>query len=338
MNMYRLTIILIVISVVTASCGKPTVPESLFDEKYGGGYKFVSNTRAAGYAQDIVKRGDLAYIAQGQGGLMILKVANPQKPEILSVSSDEVRGYSSKLAMKDTVVYLATGSFGITALDVSNPEKPMITAPNLSIKPAKNIHVSGNYMFTAISEQGIKIADISFAAQPDIRGKTKTQGYAQSVDITSDTNFMLVACGEMGLSVFNISQFDNGFGTFPLSAWVDTPGYAEDVCILENESVAFMACGKAGLQIVDFSDTSNVRILGSFYLAGYAKEVVYQNQRVYMTNEKAGLQIIDVSDLSKPELVGYLITGFALGVDVDEDFVYVADENEGLVIISIPEY
>jgi hypothetical protein len=338
MNMYRLTAILIVVSVLAASCGKPTVPESLFDEKYGGGYKFVSKTPTAGYAQDIVKKGDMLYLAQGEGGLIIFNIANPQKPVIISKASNEVRGYSSKIAIKDTVVYLATGSFGVTALDVSFPEKPRITAPTLSMKPAKSIHVFGDFMFTAISEQGIKIADISYPTQPDIRGKTNTQGYAQSIDVTNDTVFMLAACGEMGLSVFNISNFDNGFGTYPLSALVETPGFAEDVCIVDNESIAFIACGKAGLQIVDFSDTSNVRIVGSYYLGGYAKEVVYRNQRVYMTNEKAGLQIIDVSDLAKPSLIGYLVTGFALGVDVDDDFVYVADENEGLVIISIPEY
>lgn len=336
--MYRLTAILISASIFVASCGKPTVPESLFDEKHGGGYKFVSKTPTAGYAQDVVKKGDLVYIAQGQGGLMIMNVANPQKPETVSITSEVIRGYSSKIAIKDTVVYIAVGSFGVAVLDVSIPERPRPTGSNLSMKPAKNVHISGNYMFTPISEQGVKIADVSYPTQPDERGTTKTSGYAQSVDITSDTTFMLVASGEMGLSIYNITDFQNGFGTYPLSGWADTPGFAEDVIILQDELIAFMACGTAGLQIVDFSDTANVHIIGSYDSPGYAKEVLYKNQRIYMTTERTGLQIIDVSDLNKPKSIGYLITKFALGVDIDEDFVYLADEEEGLIIISIPDY
>jgi hypothetical protein len=320
------------------SCGKPTVPESLFSDKYGGGYKFVSRTPTAAFAQDVVIKDDLAYIAQGEGGLMIFNIANRKEPKTVSITSEIVRGYSSKIAMKDTVVYIAVGSFGVAVLDVSNPEIPRATGANLSMKPAKNIHINGDFMFTSISEQGIKIADVSYPTQPDERGKTKTSGYAHSVDITSDTNYMLAACGEMGLSIFNISDFQNGFGTYPLSGWGDTPGSAEDVCILKNSSIAFLACGTAGLQIIDFSDTSNVHIIGSYDFPGYAKEVVYQNKRVYLTAEKAGLQIIDVSDLTKPVPIGYLITGFALGLDIDENFVYVADETEGLIIISIPDY
>ncbi len=49
-----------------------------------------------------------------------------------------------------------------------------------------------------------------------------------------------------------------------------------------------------------------------------------------------GLQIIDVSDFTNPKLIGVVDTEFALGLDMDDEFIYVADEDEGLIIISIP--
>jgi hypothetical protein len=35
--------------------------------------------------------------------------------------------------------------------------------------------------------------------------------------------------------------------------------------------------------------------------------------------------------------VGIVPTGYALGLDMDEKYIYLADEDEGLIIISIPE-
>jgi hypothetical protein len=337
MKMNRLFVILLSGLFLLNSCGKPTIPETVTKEDISGGYKIVNRIVTTGFAQDVVMKDNLAYIAQGEVGLMIINVADPKNPETLSVTSDDVRGYSGKIAMKDSVVYIAAGSFGVTVLNVSNPVEPVVTASNLSIKPAKNLYVMGDFLFTPISEQGLKVSDISYPTQPDIRGNTKTPGYAHDITITSDTNYMLVACGELGLSMFDITNFQNGFGEYALVGVGVTPGYAEAVTVLDEKSLALMACGTAGLQIVDYSDTTNVHIIGSFDGPGYAKELIYQNQKVYMTAEEGGLQIINVADPTKPTLIGLVELDYALGIDADDDYIYVADEDEGLVIVSIPD-
>ncbi len=335
MKMFKLFVVLLFGLFFVMSCGKPTDPESV--KKNSGGYTIVSRFQTTGFAQDVIKKDNLVYIAQGEGGLMIVNVADPKNPQAVSTTTEGVRGYSNKIAMKDSVVYLAAGSFGVTVLNVIDPNAPIVTDANSSIKPAKNVHVFGDYLFTAISEQGVKIAKISYPTQPDPRGTTKTSGYAQGITITADTNYLLVACGEMGLSIFNISNFQQGYGDYPLVGWCDTPGYAEAVTILDSESLAFLACGTAGLQIIDFSDSTNIHIAGNLDEGGYAKELLYKNQRIYLTTEKSGLQIIDVANVSNPKLIGSLETEYALGLDMDEKYIYVADEIEGLIVISIPD-
>lgn len=316
------------------SCGKPTDPSSL-NPVGDGGYKIVSRFLTTGFAQDVVKKGNLAYIAQGEGGLMIVNVIDPKNPQAVSTTTKGVRGYSNKIAMKDSAVYLAAGSFGVTVLNVIDPNTPLVTDANSSIKPAKNFHILGDYLFTAISELGVKMAKISNPTYPDPMGIIKTSGYAQGITITADSNYLLAACGEMGLSIFNISNFKEG--TYSIVGWVDTPGYAEAVTILDNESIAFLACGTAGLQIIDFSDTSNIHIVGSFDSGGYAKELLYKNQKIFMTAERGGLQIIDVADVTNPGLLGLVEMEYALGLGIDEEYIYVADEIEGLIIVSIPD-
>lgn len=194
----------------------------------------------------------------------------------------------------------------------------------------------GNYLFTAISEQGVGIADISFPTEPDIRGQFPTTGYAYGLTTSSDSNYLFVAGGEMGLSIYNISDFQEGYGIYPRVGWCDTPGDAEAIVINESESVAYMACGTAGLQIINYADTSNIFIAGSYDSAGYAKDLLLSGHLVYLSAELGGLQIIDVSDYTAPKLLGAIQTKFALGLDMDSNYIYVADEDEGILVISIP--
>ena len=317
-----------------ASCGTPNDPESIIGGD--GGYKIVSKFVTSGYAQDVVVKDTLAFVTQGEGGLMIINISNQGTPKELSTVFKELKGYSNKLAVKDSVVYISAGAFGVSVVDVFNPVNPVVTATNLALKPAEGFDISGNFLFTAIGEYGFKISDISYPTQPDIRGETSTPGFAQGVCVSPDTNYLLVACGEMGFSLFNISELQNGWGTYPIAGWIDTPGYAEDVVAHPTLPYAFLACGTGGFFIVDYSDSANVKVIGSYSTGGYAKEVNYKNNKAYVTTGARGLQIFDVSNLSSPVLIGTVETELAMGLAVDDKYVYVADESEGLIIISIP--
>jgi hypothetical protein len=322
--------------VLLAGCGKPSDPESL--KPGDGGYKIVSRVQTSGFAQDVLKKDNLLYIAQGEGGLIIYNVADPRYPYLVSLTTDRLRGYAGRMAMKDSVIYLAANTFGVNVVDVRDPDTPVVTVTNLGIKPARSFYIMGNYMFTAISEQGVGIAEISYPSEPEIRGQFPTIGYAYGLAISSDSNYLFVAGGEMGMSIYNISDFQEGYGIYPNVGWCDTPGDAEAIALRESDSVAFLACGTGGLQIIDYSDTANIFVAGSYDSLGYAKDLIYHNQRIYLTAETGGFQIIDVTDVTKPRLVGALETKFSLGLDMDESYIYVADEDNGFMVIAIPEY
>ncbi len=321
------------------SCAKPVDPESIVipskpDET--GGYTIVSKFVTEGFAQDVIKKGNLLYITQGQGGLVIIDVSNPKAPFIVSTTTEGIRGYSTKIAMKDTVVYIADGNFGIGFVGVSDPYHTISFPSNGSMKPAKNLHIMGEYIFTATSETGVKIATFYEAVNFDLRGNIETSGYANDVRTYLDSTLLLVASGEMGLQVFDISNFSDGYGPFYFVGKCDTKGIAESIALKNNDPVAFMACGTAGLQIINFADTNHIFITGSYPSGGYAKELKYDNNKVYMTTEGRGLQIFDVSDLSNPKLIGVIKTEYALGIDIDEKYIYIADEKEGLIIVAKP--
>jgi len=327
---------LLALIMLFTGCGKPSDPETVTPVDNSGGYKVVCRLQTYGYAQDICINDSLAYLVQGEGGLMVLNIKNPAIPQILSVTTEGAQGYSTKIAQKDSVVYLAAGTFGVTAINVADPLNPFVSVSNISMKPSKSLHVMGQYLFAAVSENGVKIASIEFPSQPDIRGGMATQGYARGIANSADSNNLFVACGEMGLSIFDISDFQQGYGDYELSGWCDTPGYAESVVLDDQRAVAFVACGTAGLQIIDYADLSHPKIIAVYNGAGYAKELLYRNNRIYLTAEKGGLQIIDVSNMLSPVRIGQIDLQYPLGIDADDHYLYIADEIEGLVIVSIP--
>lgn len=334
MRKYKLFILLLIGINLLFSCGKPTTPETVPVPDFSGGYTIVKKFQTAGYSQDVAKKDNLLYMAQGEGGLQIIDITNPENPQTVSVTSDGARGYSIKVALKDSAVYLAAGSFGVTTINASDPFAPEIPGSNSTEKPAKGLHIMGDYLFVAVSEQGVKYSNISVPIYPDPGAQIPTSGFAYGLTTSSDSAYMYVACGEMGLYIIDISDFEQGW--HHEVAWCDTPGKAEAITILEEESIAFMACSTSGLQIIDYADTTNVHIVGSLDEGGYAKDLVYRDNLIFMTVELGGLQIIDVTDVTNPKLVGEIDTEFALGLDVDDDYIYLADEDEGLIIIARP--
>lgn len=323
-----------IISLIIFSCGSPNEPEDLTVSD--GGYKIVSKFTTSGYAQDVIAVDSFLYIAQGEGGLAVISISDPKNPRLISEVTSTLRGYSYKLINKDSVIYIAAGSLGVSVVNVADPYNPFVTVNNLPMKPARNLFVMGDYLFTAVSEQGFNISEISYPTQPDFRSTTFTPGYAQSIVTTNDSNYLLIACGEMGFAMMDISNFQLGFGPYPLAGWKDMPGYAVDVVNHPALPVAFVACGTAGFEIIDYADTSNIKIISSFDTGGYAKEILFMDNKIFVTTETQGVQIFDVTNISLPVKVGTVSTKFAMGIFIDDNYVFIADEVEGLIVVKKP--
>jgi hypothetical protein len=326
--------LLIFILIYLLSCGTPNDPATVVND---GGYRVVGKIATMGHAQDVVVDDTLAFVAQGEGGLLIINISNPVKPAIISsVLGEDLKGYTYKVAKKDSAIYLAAGNFGLSVVDISDPLLPVASEVNLPVKPAKDFHVFGEFLLTGISELGVKISWVRVSTHPDVRGGMGTPGFASGLCSSADSNYIVVACGEMGIALFDVSELITGHGTYPMVGWIDTPGDAEDVVAHPTDPYAFVACGTGGFTIVNFADTANLKIESTVVTGGYAKELLYKDGKVFVATELRGVQIFDVTNVSAPVQLGTVATQYALGLGIDDKYIYVADEVEGLIIIAIP--
>lgn len=329
--------------VLLFSCAKPTAPESLTPGS--GGYAVVAKLQLPGYAADVDVNDTLAYVAEGEGGVAVVSVADRGRPRLLGICEDNrLRGYAYKLARKDSIVILAAGGFGINTVNVGSPTAPSFVQRVGGANSVVDLIVFGKWLIEGKSEDGVRFADLDESGVPgyvSYKGYLYSPGYAHGLATTRDST-LLVSSGEMGLTLYDlrdIETYAGGPGYYDerkgYASWIDLPGYAVSVALMGDQRIAFVACGTAGVQVVDFSDTT-LNVIGSYPTGGYAKEVAYSNGRLYVATELRGLQVLSVVNPSNPVLVGVIDTEYALGLAVDQHYVYVADETEGLIIVAIP--
>jgi hypothetical protein len=338
----RLFIGICALCMAPVSCIGPIAPEN-FAKEISGGYTVVAKLQTTGYAQDVVVADSFAYVSQGQCGVAIVNVSDPQNPRLFSELLYEIPGYSAKVAyVKNNsgaeVVYSADGPNGVASIDVIDKRNPTVPRSSAQFKPAKGLFVYKNFLFCSDSTQGIGIGDISDPKFPEAVQSIKVPGYAKGVCVSLDSVYLLCAVGEEGFVMENISRLVTGT-EIPdtLSGRLDLPGLAEDIAIKPNTKYAFLACGPAGLQIVDYADTANIKVAGTFATGGYAREVCVVGDRAYLATEKNGVQIIDISNVASPKRIGLVKTKYAaLGITVSNGYIYAADRYEGLIVIKIP--
>jgi hypothetical protein len=332
---------LIAVGALTQSCIRTTSPEDIAAEE-GGGYSVVGKLRPTGYVQDVIVVDSCAYLAQGQGGFAIVNIKDPQQPQLMSELLYETSGYARKLAyVKDSagteVIYCADGAYGVASIDVTDKLHPRVPKRNLGYKPAISFFVFKRFLFTMVNGGGIAIAPFDDAKYPGVEVYIKVPGYGKSVCMSSDSVYALLAIGEGGVVMLNFSHLVTGT-EIPdsLSGRLDLPGSAEYIVIIPGTKYACIACGPAGLQIIDYSDTANIKVAGAFATGGFAKDVCVAGNRAYLATELHGVQIIDISNVASPRLIGKVQINDVRGIDVNNGYVYAADQYEGLVIIKIP--
>ena len=146
--MLRFYCTLLFVSLLLLNCGTPVDPESIDGDD--GGYKIVSRFTTTGYAQDVVIDKNLAFVAQGEGGLMIINISDPKSPTAISIVNEGMKGYANKVSRKDSVLYIASGGFGVSVVNAADPE------------------VIGNYTIE------LSVSDTVGAGRPDVLTGTDT--------------------------------------------------------------------------------------------------------------------------------------------------------------------
>ncbi|MBT7789817.1 MAG: T9SS type A sorting domain-containing protein, partial [Calditrichaeota bacterium] len=143
--------------------------------------------------------------------------------------------------------------------------------------------------------------------------------------------YAYVACGELGLIIFDVSQPDQ-----MVQVGRERSGdYAVDVLV--SGDYAYLALDHLGFAIIDISNPERPQLVRQYrQMNGNAQALLKRDDLIYSASLNNGVFIVDVSDPNNPVDVARIETpGDALGLAFSGDYLLVADNYEGLYVADI---
>ena len=306
---------------IMSFCGRPEVTEP------GATFTIIGECQLPGYAKKVELAGNLAYVADGQGGLQIVDVSNPESTHVVGqyVSDRDV----NSVAVRDTFAYIAllsSTSGGLVVLNIADPAIPLFVGQDPTIYAYDVAAPQNDTMYVYVAARyWFHVEDVyTFPQYPTYARRFTTPGNTRAVFVVD--SLVYLACEQMGLQIINLARPDS----LALVGWIDTPSNARHVYVHDN--TAYVADGRGGLIIIDVADSENPVFAAQYDTPDYANGVFISNNKAYVADGDGGVHIIDVSNPEDPLYYGNVETSYANNVYVRNDSVYVADRDLGLVI------
>lgn len=288
-------------------------------------YQIKSVILTYGYAHDVFIDEPYAYIADGQAGLTILDIEEPENPYIVGNIMDTLHE-AWGVVVEDEYAYVAYGSAELWILDISEPESLWVVGALEYPTPASgyDIFIQDSLVYIAAMSQFI-IANVRDPRYPDLMFQARFPANVRGVSVID--SFACIACEQLGIYIYNVANLRQT----RIIGWCDTKGNARDVFI--KDSLAFVADGTNGLVVINIKDKNNPTIIGSLDLPGYARKI-FINDLLYIALGDSGLGVVDITNPASPKIDAIVKTGYAYSVFATDDYIYVANGRNGLTIIG----
>lgn len=274
-------------------------------------------------------RNDLAFVADLDGGLKVLDLANPAMPLLIY---GETEGATYDVLPVGNRLYVADGAAGVRILDIGNPAAPRQVAQVPLEGVAQGLDIWDDLLAVSAGDAGLYLISLTYEWAPTVAAHLDTDGDAQDVKLAE--NLAYVADGPAGLVI--ISLVDR---TAPvLRGTLYIPGAAHALALADT--FVYVAADDGGLQIVDAIRPASPFLVGALALpeGQRAVDIAMVNKRAYLAIQGSdsrgadtGLAIADVGFRDQPTILSR-VTGPGMGVSVRGVDVVTVDGNELAVV------
>jgi hypothetical protein len=290
-----------------------------------GFYLFLA--RPAEPVNDLTVKDNLAYLALGRAGLVIVDASVPGQPE--EIGSFDTRGSANAVATTaGENSYIADGRDGLRILDVSNPYNPREISAYNSPGYAQDLDVVNNTVYLADGGSGLLIINVKDKKNPFLVSSYSIRGNIRRVAVQG--NYAYLGDNQNQFRVVNVSKPNQ----LEEVAVLDVGGEIQDMDLSENK--AYLATGTQGMVIVDIADPQQPREITSIETDGSVQGVAVNSDIVaFLADGEKGLLAYDITDLNAIERVGSFDNFLnANQVVLDGGGLYLADRDSALHVVD----
>jgi len=264
----------------------------------------------SGNYKDVFVKGNYAFCAAYEPGLVILDISNSKSPQLVSVC--KTPGDARGVFVCGNYAYVADGPKGLQLIDVSTLSNPSLKGYHYTQKDANTLAVSGNYAYVT-DKESLYIIDIANPTTLIQMGYLKIGSNIKAISVSG--NYAYIADN----STMKIIDITNPSSPVEIGNYTNAYLF-EDIFISGN--YAFVVYRnvvglKTGFEVIDVSlpsaptsvsiaefesptDIMNIHVVGNYaYLSVSCS---------YVTNTSSGqktyLYVMNILDISKPTKVG----------------------------------
>ncbi|UCE64936.1 MAG: T9SS type A sorting domain-containing protein [Candidatus Zixiibacteriota bacterium] len=283
-----------------------------------------------GKSHDVQISGDYAYIANGNSGLTIVDISDPEEPEIIDIIG--MAKYAKDIFIQGNRLYLLR-SYRFEIYDISVPTQPVLLGyySDYLGKP-RHFYVDGDYAYISknpnSSPDFILILDISTPAYPVQNSTITDLEYASYIQV--EDGYAYIGCF-YDMVIYDVSDPDS-------IAYVSEYPYHNYAYQFEIEyPFIFTACRSRGMEVINISDPANPYFVSEYDSLYTGNITLFENYALLK-----GYRALYLMDISSPE-IPFLVSTYTpadvwLGeeANIRDSYIYVPAYNRFEILRLTP--
>ena len=288
-----------------------------------GGLELVGSYNTTGVANSVAIQGSYAFIADGPDGLQILDISDPTLPA-LATNYDTWNALDIAISGNTAVVADFTDSYEI--FNITDPSMPQSLSNGLY--DAVDVFVRGDLAFIA-SQDTSPSAVILNISDPINSGMVGQYFGDLSTRVIADGSFMYLGTTG-GLVVLDLNN-------------IASPTYVNDISLGEVTGLALRddllvySDLTYGFNIINVSyPYFSLPVIKQVQTPGLTKQLVLDENYVYVVDDTAGILVYDITDLMNPKLItSYDPPEDIKDIAISGQYVFLAVGNQGFQILQL---
>jgi hypothetical protein len=283
----------------------------------------------------VTVRDNYVYVGVG-GGLQVIDISNPAQPAI-------VGAYSIPWAMHEEIqlrgnrLFSSSGG-GLHIVDVSNPLIPTEIGYHPTLGYSTDFVLVDNVIYLSHFNyptppgspqpppNGMTILDVTNPVTPILLGSLAIPARGLSIAIKDKIAYVADMNGDLYIIDISNPTVPVVINTYDINMMVN------EMRVLGNYLYAGGGFGYGGILVLDISDPDSPKEISSIGPLYEIEHFELKGHYAYLTGDE--LYLLDITDPANPQLImTYSTPDYARDVDVQDNYIYVADDDNGLLIL-----
>ena len=325
------------------------------------GYQIAAQVPPVGVFKQLFLNGASSLIAADYYGIAVIDLSNPEAPGVPTqlkhdlmqninncyYNNDTKRLWLANWGESDSTIagmtWLAPDSFDLndTLITGSNPLK--FTAQDIYHLEADTIFTDSIHVaYISWGTHDIGVFDFihqichPYAPWTDrfpfsqFTWYLNPSAHVYDYAVSEDWHYAYLAVDKVGLEIIDLTSYGSAssIGSF------DTEGYCRGIAVQGN--YCYLADRHWGLQIIDVTDPTNPLRVSNLQFTGAddCEKIKVIGNKAAILDIYNGIYAVDISDKVNPVEIFNFDTITPTDIEVTEDYIFIIDEDAGLVIAS----